>query len=160
MQSLGYREDLDKYIAFRIHGATAQFVREINTLGYHPEADQLIAFEVPGAPTDFIPPLPALGPLPDPPTSVAFPPTAHTFGPTGPHPLGAVRGENIEKKIKANPFAREVNAKPRVLTLTQSTYDGIVYNVDTITELLHGKVHTLHFDAAWLPHATFHDFFL
>ncbi len=86
-------------------------------------------------------------------------PTRNNFGIIGPIPLDEFRWENIEKKIKANPFAREVNAKPRVLTLTQSTYDGIVYNVDTIKEMLDGKVDTLHFDEAWLPHATFHDYY-
>ena len=86
-------------------------------------------------------------------------PTRNHFGIIGPIPLEEFRWENIEKKIKANPFAREVTAKPRVLTLTQSTYDGIVYNVDTIKEILDGKVDTLHFDEAWLPHATFHDFY-
>ena len=86
-------------------------------------------------------------------------PTRNHFGIIGPIPLEEFRWENIEKKIKANPFAREVNAKPRVLTLTQSTYDGILYNVDTIKEMLDGKVDTLHFDEAWLPHATFHDFY-
>ena len=49
--------------------------------------------------------------------------------------------------------------KPRVLTLTQSTYDGILYNVETINEQLDGKIDTLHFDEAWLPHAAFHDFY-
>jgi arginine decarboxylase len=86
-------------------------------------------------------------------------PTRNHFGIIGPIPLEEFRWENIEKKIKANPFAREVSAKPRVLTLTQSTYDGIVYNVDTIKEMLDGKVDTLHFDEAWLPHATFHDYY-
>ncbi|MFM8151811.1 MAG: hypothetical protein ACKN8Y_00300, partial [Polynucleobacter victoriensis] len=51
------------------------------------------------------------------------------------------------------------NAKPRVLTITQSTYDGVLYNVEMIKEMLDGKVDTLHFDEAWLPHATFHDFY-
>jgi arginine decarboxylase len=86
-------------------------------------------------------------------------PTRNHFGIIGPIPLEEFRWENIEKKIKANPFAREVTTKPRVLTLTQSTYDGIVYNVDTIKEMLDGKVDTLHFDEAWLPHATFHDYY-
>ena len=86
-------------------------------------------------------------------------PTRNHFGIIGPIPLEEFRWENIQKKIDANPFAREVNAKPRVLTLTQSTYDGILYNVDTIKEMLDGKVDTLHFDEAWLPHATFHDFY-
>src|SRR5471032_2861117 len=86
-------------------------------------------------------------------------PTRNHFGIIGPIPLEEFRWENIEKKIKANPFAREVSAKPRVMTLTQSTYDGIVYNVDTIKEMLDGKVDTLHFDEAWLAHATFHDYY-
>jgi arginine decarboxylase len=86
-------------------------------------------------------------------------PTRNHFGIIGPIPLEEFRWENIEKKIKAHPFAREVSAKPRVLTLTQSTYDGIIYNVDTIKEMLDGKVDTLHFDEAWLPHATFHDYY-
>ena len=86
-------------------------------------------------------------------------PTRNHFGIIGPIPLEEFRWENIEKKIAAHPFAREVNSKPRVLTLTQSTYDGIVYNVDTIKEMLDGRVDTLHFDEAWLPHATFHEFY-
>ncbi len=86
-------------------------------------------------------------------------PTRNHFGIIGPIPLEEFRWENIEKKIKAHPFAREVSAKPRVLTLTQSTYDGVVYNVDTIKEMLDGKIDTLHFDEAWLPHATFHDYY-
>ena len=49
--------------------------------------------------------------------------------------------------------------KPRVLTITQSTYDGILYNVEEIKEMLDGKIDTLHFDEAWLPHAAFHDFY-
>jgi arginine decarboxylase len=46
-----------------------------------------------------------------------------------------------------------------VLTITQSTYDGVLYNVEEIKEMLDGKIDTLHFDEAWLPHATFHDFY-
>ena len=86
-------------------------------------------------------------------------PTRNHYGIIGPIPLEEFRWENIEKKIQAHPFAREVKSKPRVLTLTQSTYDGIVYNVDTIKEMLDGKVDTLHFDEAWLPHAAFHEYY-
>jgi len=86
-------------------------------------------------------------------------PTRNHFGIIGPIPIEEFRWENIQKKIQAHPFAREVAAKPRILTITQSTYDGILYNVDTIKEMLDGKVDTLHFDEAWLPHATFHGFY-
>jgi arginine decarboxylase len=86
-------------------------------------------------------------------------PTRNHFGIIGPIPLEEFRPETIQKKIEANPFARDANAKPRVLTMTQSTYDGILYNVETIKEMLDGHIDTLHFDEAWLPHATFHDFY-
>ncbi len=46
-----------------------------------------------------------------------------------------------------------------MLTITQSTYDGVLYNVEEIKEMLDGKIDTLHFDEAWLPHAAFHDFY-
>jgi arginine decarboxylase len=49
--------------------------------------------------------------------------------------------------------------KPRVMTLTQSTYDGVIYNTETIKNMLDGYVDTLHFDEAWLPHAAFHPFY-
>ena len=91
-------------------------------------------------------------------------PTRNNLGLIGPIPLEEFRPENIQKKIDANPFAREAQAKhperkPRILTITQSTYDGIVYNVETLKEILDGQIDTLHFDEAWLPHATFHDFY-
>ena len=86
-------------------------------------------------------------------------PTRNHYGIIGPIPLEEFRPENIRKKIEANPFARGVTTKPRVLTLTQSTYDGILYNVETLKEILDGEIDTLHFDEAWLPHATFHDFY-
>ncbi|MBL0352842.1 MAG: arginine/lysine/ornithine decarboxylase [Candidatus Dechloromonas phosphoritropha] len=86
-------------------------------------------------------------------------PTRNNFGIIGPIPKSEFAWESIQKKIAANPFATDKNAKPRVLTITQSTYDGIIYNVEEIKKELDGKIDTLHFDEAWLPHAAFHDFY-
>ena len=86
-------------------------------------------------------------------------PTRNNFGIIGPIPKSEFLWENIQKKIVANPFITDKTAKPRVLTITQSTYDGILYNVEDIKEELDGKIDTLHFDEAWLPHAAFHDFY-
>lgn len=86
-------------------------------------------------------------------------PTRNHFGIIGPIPKAEFEWKNIKKKIERNPFATDKNAKPRVLTITQSTYDGVLYNVEEIKEMLDGKIETLHFDEAWLPHATFHDFY-
>ncbi|KAB2970589.1 arginine/lysine/ornithine decarboxylase [Zoogloea sp.] len=86
-------------------------------------------------------------------------PTRNNFGIIGPIPKSEFAWESIQRKIDANPFIADKTAKPRVLTITQSTYDGVLYNVEAIKEELDGKIDTLHFDEAWLPHAAFHDFY-
>ncbi|MDD2914633.1 MAG: arginine/lysine/ornithine decarboxylase [Gallionella sp.] len=86
-------------------------------------------------------------------------PTRNHYGIIGPIPKSEFDPANIQKKIDANPFIRDKNKKPRILTITQSTYDGIVYNVEMLKEMLDGRIDTLHFDEAWLPHAAFHDFY-
>ena len=86
-------------------------------------------------------------------------PTRNNYGIIGPIPKAEFAWESIQKKIDANPFIADKTAKPRVLTITQSTYDGILYNVEDIKEMLDGRIDTLHFDEAWLPHAAFHDFY-
>ena len=48
-------------------------------------------------------------------------PTRNHLGIIGPIPLEEFKWENIQKKIAANPFARDVKSKTRILTLTQST---------------------------------------
>ena len=86
-------------------------------------------------------------------------PTRNHLGIIGPIPLDEFKPENIRKKIEANPFIKDKKAKPRILTITQSTYDGVLYNVEMLKGLLDGNIDNLHFDEAWLPHATFHEFY-
>ncbi|HEX7689022.1 MAG TPA: arginine/lysine/ornithine decarboxylase [Burkholderiaceae bacterium] len=89
-------------------------------------------------------------------------PTRNHYGIIGPIPQSEFTREAIERKIAANPLLEGVDpkaVKPRIMTLTQSTYDGVVYNTETIKSLLDGWIDTLHFDEAWLPHAAFHDFY-
>jgi arginine decarboxylase len=89
-------------------------------------------------------------------------PTRNHFGIIGPIPKEEFEPASIQAKIKANPLLKGVDAKkvkPRVLTLTQSTYDGVLYNTETIKNMLDGYVENLHFDEAWLPHAAFHPFY-
>ncbi len=87
-------------------------------------------------------------------------PTRNNFGIIGPIKKSEFSWKNIQNKINENPFIKnKENVKPRLLTITQSTYDGILYNVEEIKTLLDGKIDVLHFDEAWLPHAAFHDFY-
>jgi len=91
---------------------------------------------------------------------VFLPPTRNHLGIIGPIPLEEFTPESIARRIEANPFAREAkNKRPRIMTLTQSTYDGIAYNVEMLKTTLNNSIETLHFDEAWLPHATFHEFY-
>ncbi|MBX9835141.1 MAG: DegT/DnrJ/EryC1/StrS family aminotransferase, partial [Burkholderiaceae bacterium] len=89
-------------------------------------------------------------------------PTRNHFGIIGPIPQSEFEPDTIRAKIAANPLLKGVDVsqvKPRVLTLTQSTYDGVLYNTETIKGMLDGYVDNLHFDEAWLPHAAFHPFY-
>ncbi|MTH64216.1 arginine/lysine/ornithine decarboxylase [Paracoccus shanxieyensis] len=89
-------------------------------------------------------------------------PTRNHYGIIGPIPYSEFEIETIKAKIRANPLLAGVDAetvKPRIMTLTQSTYDGVLYNTEVIKGLLDGYVENLHFDEAWLPHAAFHPFY-
>jgi arginine decarboxylase len=89
-------------------------------------------------------------------------PTRNHYGIIGPIAQSEFSPEAIRKKIALNPLLKGVDpdqVKPRILTLTQSTYDGVLYNTETIKHALDGYIETLHFDEAWLPHAAFHSFY-
>jgi arginine/lysine/ornithine decarboxylase len=89
-------------------------------------------------------------------------PTRNHYGIIGPIPQSEFEPQAIKAKIRANPLLSHVDAnqvRPRVLTLTQSTYDGVLYNTETVKKMLDGYVDNLHFDEAWLPHAAFHPFY-
>jgi len=89
-------------------------------------------------------------------------PTRNHYGIIGPIARTEFTRESIERKIAANPLLAGVDAsalRPRILTLTQSTYDGVLYNTETIKASVDGWIDHLHFDEAWLPHAAFHPFY-
>ena len=89
-------------------------------------------------------------------------PTRNHFGIIGPIPKSEFEPEAIKAKIRANPLLKHVDAdkvKPRILTVTQSTYDGVLYDTEAIKGMLDGYVDNLHFDEAWVPHAAFHPFY-
>ncbi|WER45220.1 arginine/lysine/ornithine decarboxylase [Cupriavidus sp. WKF15] len=87
-------------------------------------------------------------------------PTRNHYGIIGPIPKSEFDPETIRRKIANHPFASKAkNQKPRILTITQGTYDGVLYNAEQIKGMLASEIDTLHFDEAWLPHAAFHEFY-
>ncbi|MEZ5660495.1 MAG: arginine/lysine/ornithine decarboxylase [Burkholderiaceae bacterium] len=86
-------------------------------------------------------------------------PSRNHLGIIGPIPHESFRPESIQAKIDSHPLVKDKKARPQVMTITQSTYDGVLYNVERIKETIGDYVESLHFDEAWLPHAAFHRFY-
>ena len=89
-------------------------------------------------------------------------PTRNHYGIIGPIPQSEFTLGVDPRQDRRPPCLHGIDAakvKPRILTLTQSTYDGVLYNTETIKHALDGTIDTLHFDEAWLPHAAFHRFY-
>jgi arginine decarboxylase len=76
------------------------------------------------------------------------------IGPINPSELSA---EAIRAKLEANPLVAHPDAaRMRLGVVTNSTYDGTMYNADFVIERLREVVPIVHFDEAWIPYAAFH----
>ncbi|ATF94073.1 lysine decarboxylase LdcC [Cedecea neteri] len=77
-------------------------------------------------------------------------PTRNALGILGGIPQREFTRENIEKKV-----SETLNAQwPVHAVITNSTYDGLLYNTDFIKKTL--DVPSIHFDSAWVPYTNFH----
>ncbi|WP_419835828.1 Orn/Lys/Arg decarboxylase N-terminal domain-containing protein [Endozoicomonas atrinae] len=86
-------------------------------------------------------------------------PRRNKRGIIGPCRLSEFSEESIRSKIDANPnIPAEIKSQSAVKmsALTNSTYDGICYNVINIKKELQQSVENLHFDEAWYAYARFH----
>ena len=92
----------------------------------------------------------------------AFPiymiPRRNKRGIIGPVRLSEFSPESIRKKIDADKLIPEKFKANTVKmsALTNSTYDGVCYNVINIKKQLEKSVENLHFDEAWYAYARFH----
>jgi arginine decarboxylase len=86
-------------------------------------------------------------------------PSRNGFGIIGPISREQFTAESIRQKVTANPLATSKDGKVRLLVMTNSTYDGLCYNIDGIKRLLEDTVEVLHFDEAWYAYANFHEFY-
>src|ERR1700744_2526193 len=88
---------------------------------------------------------------------VYFKPTRNGYGMIGLVPLAQFRPENIREMIDKSPFtAKAVSKDPSYAVVTNSTYDGFCYHVDSVVEQLAKSVPRVHFDEAWYAYAKFH----
>src|SRR5689334_16876193 len=92
-------------------------------------------------------------------TPIYLVPSRNGLGIIGPISKDQFTPESVSTKIAANPLAAQTNGKVRLMVMTNSTYDGLCYNVDVIKQTLGGTVDVLHFDEAWYAYANFHEFY-
>ena len=92
-------------------------------------------------------------------TPIYLVPSRNGLGIIGPISKDQFTPQSIRKKIATSPFARETSGKVRLMVMTNSTYDGLCYNIDAIKENLGDAVEVLHFDEAWYAYANFHEFY-
>ncbi len=83
-------------------------------------------------------------------------PMRNHYGIIGPIPSERLTRVAIRKLIDSNPLAAGIeDREPKHAIITNSTYDGLCYNVTRVEELLGASVDRLHFDEAWYGYARF-----
>ncbi len=88
---------------------------------------------------------------------VYFKPTRNGYGMIGLVPLKRFSKESVQELIARSPFSKDApSLEPRYAVVTNSTYDGLCYDVDRVVEELSPSVARIHFDEAWYAYAKFH----
>ena len=82
-------------------------------------------------------------------------PTRNHLGIIGPIHPERLRPEAVKAAIAANPLARDKTQTAVHAIITNSTYDGLTYNVPRVIDLLDQSVDRIHFDEAWYGYARF-----
>jgi len=85
-------------------------------------------------------------------------PRRNKRGIIGPVRLSEFSPESIRQKIREDKLIPEdlKGNEVKMSALTNSTYDGVCYNVVNIKKQLEKSVENLHFDEAWYAYARFH----
>lgn len=83
-------------------------------------------------------------------------PTRNRYGIIGPILPQTLSPHAIKAAIASNPLVHPgIDATPVHAIVTNSTYDGLTYNVTRVEQLLGESVDRLHFDEAWYGYARF-----
>ena len=83
-------------------------------------------------------------------------PLRNYMGIIGPIPPQAMEAAKLRQDIATNDLVKDgVDPTPVHAIVTNSTYDGLCYNVRRVEELLGQSVDRMHFDEAWYGYARF-----
>ena len=82
-------------------------------------------------------------------------PRRNARGVIGPVPASELEPEMLRRKLAESPLARGAKRNPVMAVLTNSTYDGLCYDVEHTTRVLSQSVDRIHYDEAWYAYARF-----
>jgi arginine decarboxylase len=82
-------------------------------------------------------------------------PTRNARGIIGPVHRSELEPATVRAKLAANPLVQDPDIRPVLAVLTNSTYDGLCYDVEETTRLLGQSVDRIHYDEAWYGYARF-----
>ncbi len=84
-------------------------------------------------------------------------PKNNKYGLIGPIPRSEFDKENVKQKLKDSRLVKyKKHHKVQLTVITNSTYDGLLYDADKLSAILEDQTHFLHFDEAWFPYGAFH----
>lgn len=87
-------------------------------------------------------------------------PSRNHLGIIGPIYAQTLSEEGVQAAIQANPLAKDKSQKAVHAIVTNSTYDGLIYLVPRVVELLDKSVDRIHFDEAWYGYARFNPLYV
>ena len=82
-------------------------------------------------------------------------PRRNARGVIGPVPRSEMTPDAVERKVTESTLISDKTAAPVLAVLTNSTYDGLCYNVQATTRELSKSVPRIHYDEAWYAYARF-----
>ena len=83
-------------------------------------------------------------------------PNRNRYGLMGPIYPERMKESTVRKGVAANPLSKDLeDQNPVFAVITNSTYDGVCYNVPRVLQLLGGWVDRIHFDEAWYGYSRF-----
>lgn len=86
-------------------------------------------------------------------------PTRNARGVIGPVPASDLTPEAIRKKLEESPLVADPDQRPALAVLTNSTYDGLCYDIELVTQDLGRSVDRIHYDEAWFAYARFNSLY-
>lgn len=84
-------------------------------------------------------------------------PTRNSYGIIGPIHMSSFEKQSVDAALKTIEGRRaNKDAKPRIIVVTNSTYDGLCYDASGVKDRVSGLVQNIHFDEAWYGYAAAH----